>query len=314
MKEKCFTTVECSTREMLFSGELSEFFHSLVHYVFFFFYFFWSCNHYTSCFRLCLCLFGFCCSLVPSLVDHFFVHVFVICLFFCYLMLSFLVRSFVYSFAFSFVRSFVSSFARQLIHSFLHSFLHSFVYAFVPSLVRLFVRLFVRSLLCPVVYSFVRSFVCSCVRSLVSSFLFFVEIVGRINFLITIIYYFLKNFSSLSKVTGSWLRTTIGRGNEIISLQSTLQKWFEKRHQSVRVTDTCLGPMCNPTCSESLKFVDTAVDWGEVLNWVILFLSLVPTGVCVAVKICFMVQLLLLARNKKRYLGDHKESQQVKLY
>lgn len=36
MKEKCFTTVERSTREMLFSGELSEFFHSLVHYVFFF--------------------------------------------------------------------------------------------------------------------------------------------------------------------------------------------------------------------------------------------------------------------------------------
>lgn len=216
------------------------------------------------------------------------------------------VRSFIRSPFRLFVRSFVSSFARQLIHSFLHSFLHSFVCAFV--------RLFVPSLLRSVVYSFVRSFVCSCVRSLVSSFLFFVEIVGRINFLITIIYYFLKNFSSLSKVPGSWLRTTIGRGNEIISLQSTLQKWFEKRHQSVRVTDTCLGPMCNPTCSESLKFVDTAVDWGEVLNWVILFLSLVPTGVCVAVKICFMVQLLLLARNKKRYLGDHKESQQVKLY
>lgn len=216
------------------------------------------------------------------------------------------VRSFIRSPFRLFVRSFVSSFARQLIHSFLHSFLHSFVCAFV--------RWFVCSCLRSVVYSFVRSFVCSCVRSLVSSFLFFVEIVGRINFLITIIYYFLKNFSSLSKVPGSWLRTTIGRGNEIISLQSTLQKWFEKRHQSVRVTDTCLGPMCNPTCSESLKFVDTAVDWGEVLNWVILFLSLVPTGVCVAVKICFMVQLLLLARNKKRYLGDHKESQQVKLY
>ena len=37
MKEKCFTTVERSTREMLFSGELSEFFHSLVHYFFFLF-------------------------------------------------------------------------------------------------------------------------------------------------------------------------------------------------------------------------------------------------------------------------------------
>lgn len=56
---------------------------------------------------VCVCLFGFFCSLVPSLVDHFSVHVFVICLFFCYLMLSFLVRSFVYSFAFSFVRSLV---------------------------------------------------------------------------------------------------------------------------------------------------------------------------------------------------------------
>ncbi|PFX30573.1 ABC transporter G family member 2 [Stylophora pistillata] len=78
-----------------------------------------------------------------------------------------------------------------------------------------------------------------------------------------------------------------------------------------RVTDTCLGPMCNPTCSESLTFVDTAEDWGEVLNGVVLFLSLVLTGVCVAVKICFMVQLLLLEQNQRRYFEEHKETQQV---
>lgn len=104
MKEKCFTTVERSTREMLFSGELSEFFHSLVHYVIFFSI---SFGRAITILRAFVCVSVYSVFVVPSLVDHFFVHVFVICLFFCYLMLSFLVRSFVYSFAFSFVRSFV---------------------------------------------------------------------------------------------------------------------------------------------------------------------------------------------------------------
>lgn len=115
----------------------------------------------------------------------------------------------------------------------------------------------------------------------------------------------------MTKKPGNWLLTAIRRGNETISLQSTLLKWLKKRHQPIRVTDSCLGAMCNPTCPESLKFVDTAVDWGEVLNGVVLAVSLVLSCVCVAVKIYFMVQLVLMARSRRRFLEEHIESLQV---
>ena len=168
MKEKCFTTVECSTREMLFSGELSEFFHSLVHYVLFFFLFLlvvqslYFVLSFVSLFNRFLLFprsfvgWSFFCSCLRYLFVLLLLNAFVPCSF---------VRLFVRLFVCSFARLFVSSFARQLIYSFLHS----FVCAFVPSLDRWFVRLFVRSLLRSVVYSFVRSFVCSCVRAFVHS-------------------------------------------------------------------------------------------------------------------------------------------------
>jgi hypothetical protein len=53
------------------------------------------------------------------------------------------------------------------------------------------------------------------------------------------------------------------------------------------------------------------VDWGEVLNGVVLVVSLVISCVCVAIKIYFKVQLVLLARSRKRYLEEHVESPQV---
>ncbi|CAB3976649.1 ABC transporter G family member 2, partial [Paramuricea clavata] len=92
-----------------------------------------------------------------------------------------------------------------------------------------------------------------------------------------------------SKKPGNWLHIAIRRENETISLHSTLVKWIKKRDQPIRVTDSCLGAMCNPTCPESLKLVDTAVDWGEVLNGVVLVVSLVISCVCVAMKIYFKV-------------------------
>lgn len=117
----------------------------------------------------------------------------------------------------------------------------------------------------------------------------------------------------MAKRPGTWLSTAIRTGNETITLQSTILKWAKSRDQLVRVTDSCLGAMCNPTCPEVLKFVDTATDWGEVLNGVVLILSLVLTVVCVVAKICFMLQLVSLKRSWSRYNGEDIKQSQVKL-
>ena len=116
---------------------------------------------------------------------------------------------------------------------------------------------------------------------------------------------FLKTLFSMTKRPRTWLSTAIRRGNETITLRSTLHKWAKTRDRPVRVTDSCLGAMCNPTCPEMLKFVDTATDWGEVLNGVVLGMSLVFTVACVLLKFCFVSQLALLKRSRRHYHEKH---------
>ena len=118
----------------------------------------------------------------------------------------------------------------------------------------------------------------------------------------------------MTKRPGTWLSTAIRRGNETITLHSTLHKWAKTRNQPVRVTDSCLGAMCNPTCPEMLKFMDTATDWGEVLNGVVLCMSLLFTVACVVLKFCFVSQLALLKQSLRRYLEDHVKYSQVKVF
>ena len=123
-----------------------------------------------------------------------------------------------------------------------------------------------------------------------------------------------KTFFSMTKRPGTWLSTAIRRGHGTISLHSTLHKWAKTRDQPVRVTDSCLGAMCNPTCPEMLKFVDTATDWGEVLNGVVLCMSLLFTVACVVLKICFVSQFALLKRSRRHYVEDHIKYSQVKMF
>ena len=63
-----------------------------------------------------------------------------------------------------------------------------------------------------------------------------------------------------------------------------------------------------------LKFVDTATDWGEVLNGVVLCMSLLFTVACVVLKICFVSQFALLKRSRRHYIEDHIKYSQVKLF
>lgn len=80
MKEKCFTTVECSTREMLFSGELSEFFHSLVQVFFFFLFFF---GRAITILRAFVCVSVYSVFVVPSFLRWLIIFLFMSSLFVC---------------------------------------------------------------------------------------------------------------------------------------------------------------------------------------------------------------------------------------
>lgn len=103
-----------------------------------------------------------------------------------------------------------------------------------------------------------------------------------------------------------WLSLGIRRGDENVRLISTLLKWAKSPNRTVRVTDSCLGPMCNPTCPEVFAFVDSAVQWSDFLNGVVLFMSLVMTVLSVVLKIVFVVKFALLKRVQERCLKQHE--------
>ena len=80
----------------------------------------------------------------------------------------------------------------------------------------------------------------------------------------------------------------------------------------VKMIDNCLGALCNPTCPEKLIFVDTAVQWSEGLIKLVGLVSLIPTVLCVALRITLYIQSLLVSRAQKESLRGPKSPEVMK--
>ena len=118
-------------------------------------------------------------------------------------------------------------------------------------------------------------------------------------------------YRSASKKPGTWLSMTIRGGSSAITLQSTLLKWAQT-NQPVRIIDSCLGALCNPTCPDKLTFVDAAVQWSDVLVGLVIFMSLTPTVLCLVLRISFKIQSFLVRRTQKQY-EEQKSSEVMKI-
>ena len=101
----------------------------------------------------------------------------------------------------------------------------------------------------------------------------------------------------------------IPNGTEYISLQSVITKWAKSRNQPVRMFDNCLGVLCNPTCPDKLMFIDSAENWGEVVNDIVLLVSLISTMACVVLETTMIVHFFLLQGQQKRHLDERGSSQ-----
>ena len=80
-------------------------------------------------------------------------------------------------------------------------------------------------------------------------------------------------------------------------------------NRRVRLIDSCHGALCNPSCPDELVFVDTAVDWGEVVNAVSLCVSLLSVAVCVVVKLRAAIHFLVRQREQRKYLSKMESFQ-----
>lgn len=110
-----------------------------------------------------------------------------------------------------------------------------------------------------------------------------------------------------------WEKTKIPIGSKKISIRDFVTTWVKSPDGSMKVTDSCIGAQCNPTCPKQLFFIDPAVNWVEVVKTCIIILSLLITVTCFGLKAVFMLYQYYLSKKQKQYLTEtetievHKE-------
>ncbi|KAL9959098.1 hypothetical protein ACROYT_G036181 [Oculina patagonica] len=108
--------------------------------------------------------------------------------------------------------------------------------------------------------------------------------------------------------SGTWESVQIVTGANSTSIRDFITTWVKSRDTSMRMTDTCIGAQCNPTCPRQLLFTDPAVDWGPTIETIVIVLSLVITVTCFGLKSVFMFYQYYLARKQKQFLNDPETS------
>ena len=104
--------------------------------------------------------------------------------------------------------------------------------------------------------------------------------------------------------SGTWEKTQIVTGTSTTNIRDFIVAWVRSPHTSDRLTDSCIGAQCNPTCPRQLLFTDPAEEWGETFETLIIALSLVITVTCFGLKSVFMFYQYYLARKQKQFLND----------
>ena len=118
-----------------------------------------------------------------------------------------------------------------------------------------------------------------------------------------------KTLFNRNKVkSGTWESTQIVTGGISTSIQDFIATWKKSPDTQMRLTDSCIGAQCNPTCPRQLLFTEPAVTWGETVQAIIIVLSLAVTVTCVGLKSIFMLYQYYLARKQKQYLNDSEIS------
>ena len=72
----------------------------------------------------------------------------------------------------------------------------------------------------------------------------------------------------------------------------------------LRITDSCVGAHCNPTCPDELVFIDPGDAWEDLVKYIVIGLSLVLTVFCSILKAVFMGYYAYLVKCQRKYLAD----------
>ena len=97
----------------------------------------------------------------------------------------------------------------------------------------------------------------------------------------------------------TWQRVFIGN----LSLRGAIAQWYNN-DTAFYYVDSCRGPICNPTCPDSVVLVSNTDLWGTGVAVVIFIVAALFTITCVVVKIMLYVCQIYILRKQKKFVED----------
>lgn len=88
-----------------------------------------------------------------------------------------------------------------------------------------------------------------------------------------------------------------------LSLKSAITQWYDN-DMSFYYVDSCHGPICNPTCPDSVALVSDADLWDTGATVTIFILAALLTITCVVVKIMLYICQIYILHKQKKFVKD----------
>ena len=98
----------------------------------------------------------------------------------------------------------------------------------------------------------------------------------------------------------TWSKITVGE----LSLQEFISKWYNNNYSKLYVADNCSGPLCNPSCTDSVLLVADANLWDTGISIIIFTMAGLLTIICVVAKIIFYSYQKYIFYRQKKFVAE----------
>ena len=107
-------------------------------------------------------------------------------------------------------------------------------------------------------------------------------------------------FSNPLEPGETWNDVSVGG----LSLKNAITQWYNNSDTTFYYVDSCEGPICNPTCPDSVVLVSNTDLWGTGVAVIIFVLAGMLTIVCVVVKTMLYVCQIYILHTQKKFVND----------
>jgi len=102
----------------------------------------------------------------------------------------------------------------------------------------------------------------------------------------------------------TWKEVSVGN----LNVMSAITQWYEN-NISFYYVDSCDGPICNPSCPDSVVLISDVDLWGTGAAVAIFILATLLTITCVVIKTILYICQIYILRKQKKFVDDMKNKE-----